>query len=241
MCFNATASFVTAAVLIPAGVATLRRVTSSNHHLVFLAAFPLLFGVQQLLEGLLWLSLGDPLAGLIGAPSTDSGTVAALGFLFFAYALWPALVPLAAWHAEVMPLRRRIFALLAGLGAMLGLFLYLPLLLEPGWLTLSVVQGSILYEPRLILDPFVSRQVTRGVYALIVALPLIGSSVPLLRRFGGLVLVSVLISAAAFSYAFVSIWCFFAAVLSAWLVLRLPKAEDHRLQPRIWHWPLGIR
>jgi len=41
-------------------------------------------------------------------------------------------------------------------------------------------------------------------------------------RFGLLVCASVIVSAVAYGYAFVSVWCFFAALLSAWLGVRLP-------------------
>ncbi|NBC12340.1 MAG: hypothetical protein GVY09_03165 [Gammaproteobacteria bacterium] len=41
--------------------------------------------------------------------------------------------------------------------------------------------------------------------------------------FGLLICVSVVVSAVAYGYAFVSVWCFFAALLSAWLGVRLPE------------------
>lgn len=222
MCFNATASLMAATVLIPAGVYTLDVVQHGDRRFLILAAFPLLFGIQQAFEGLLWLSLGDPLIGLLGAPPGSLGLSAALAFLFFAYALWPALVPIAAWCIEAQRIRRRAFAAASLAGAALGLALYLPLLYNEGWLTIRLINGSILYDPRLIFDPFVSREVIRGIYALIVTVPLVTSSERLVRRFGILVIGSVLISASVFDYAFVSIWCFFAALLSAWLAVQLP-------------------
>lgn len=73
-----------------------------------------------------------------------------------------------------------------------------------------------------------NRAVVRAIYALIVAVPLIGSSDRIVRDFGVLILASVIVSALAFGYAFVSIWCFFAALLSAYLVVRLPRRESGR-------------
>jgi hypothetical protein len=197
-------------------------------------SFPLLFGLQQGLEGLLWLDL----ACGVTSQTAGVGQGPALGFLFFAYVVWPSLVPLAAWRVEDRPRRRRLFAVAAVLGGLLGGSLYIPLIVDPDWLQVMVLQGSILYHPRLIYDPHVSREVVRAVYALIVALPLVGASNAGVRRFGMLILGSVILTALAFGYAFVSIWCFFAALLSAYLAIRLPKQMPERRSPigRDGHW-----
>jgi hypothetical protein len=175
------------------------------------------------LEGVLWLGLGDPLGDLVGAPPPTLAPMLALGFLAFAYALWPALVPLAARSVEPRPRRRLMFGLLAIAGTAGGLFIYLPLLLNPDWLGVGILGGSILYEPKMLFDSVLSAPLGRGLYALVVLVPLLASSEPLVRRFGLLIFLSVVLSAVAYGYAFVSVWCFFAAVLSAWLGVRLPE------------------
>ena len=222
MCFNAAASFAASAVLIPAGLHTLRIARAADTRWLALAAFPLLFGVQQALEGVLWLALGDPLGDFVGVPPPTLTPLLALGFLAFAYVLWPTLVPLAARSVEPRPRRRLLFGLLALAGAAGGLFIYLPLLLNPDWLVVSIVGGSILYEPNILLYSIPTAPLGRGLYALVVLVPLLASSEALARRFGLLICVSVIVSAVAYGYAFVSVWCFFAALLSAWLGVRLP-------------------
>lgn len=57
MCFSAGASFGASAILVVIGVASLRKV-QTRAHLPF-AAIPLLFGIKQAFEGVLWLMLGD--------------------------------------------------------------------------------------------------------------------------------------------------------------------------------------
>ena len=62
MCFSATASFSAAAVLLGIGTLTLRSALASRHayrrrELPF-AAIPLLFAIQQLIEGVIWLTFG---------------------------------------------------------------------------------------------------------------------------------------------------------------------------------------
>jgi hypothetical protein len=223
MCFNAAASLAATAVLIPAGLHTLNLAWRGGRRFLPLAAFPLLFGVQQGLEGALWLGLGDPLTQILGTPPAASVRLVALGFLSFAFVLWPVLVPLAAYTVEPRPQRRRLFALLALLGAFGGLFIYLPLAIHPDWLRVGILEGSIRYEPKILFPALLSQPLGRGLYAMVVLVPLLASSETLLRRFGLLVLVSVVLSAIAYSYAFISVWCFFAALLSAWLAARLPE------------------
>ena len=54
MCFSAPASFIAGAVLATVGVVTLRMATRPAQ--IAFAAIPLLFGIQQLFEGLILLS-----------------------------------------------------------------------------------------------------------------------------------------------------------------------------------------
>ena len=206
MCFSATASFLSAGLLVPGGTYATALALRHDRRYLPLATFPLLFGVQQFVEGGLWLALGG--STLIGVET------AALGFLAFAYFLWPFYVPLAARSVEPRADRRRLFAILAVLGFALGASLYLPLLFHREWISVTLSKGSILYGPVLIYDGIVPRSLVRAVYALIVSLPLLFSSVDAVRVFGMLILFSVIGSAIAYAYAFVSIWCFFAALLS---------------------------
>ena len=201
MCFNAAASFAASAVLIPAGLHTIRIAGEADARWLPLAAFPLLFGIQQALEGVLWLTLGDPLGRIVGVPPPAVGPLMALGFLGFAYVLWPTLVPLAARGIEPRPRRRLLFAALAVLGATSGLVIYLPLLVQPDWLEVGILGGSILYAPKILLPTALSEPLGRGLYALVVLVPLLVSSVPLARRFGLLILISVVVSAMAYAYA----------------------------------------
>ncbi len=57
MCFSATASFIAGSALSAGGIVTL-RMTARRAEIPF-AMIPLLFGVQQLIEGMVWLSLAN--------------------------------------------------------------------------------------------------------------------------------------------------------------------------------------
>ena len=82
----------------------------------------------------------------------------------------------------------------------------------------------------LIYDGIVSRTVVRVFYAIIVAVPLLFSTVATLRNYGILIFVSVAVSAVFFADAFVSIWCFFAAILSAYVVYIIHRETPLQLK-----------
>ena len=57
MCFSATASFVAGTSLSVIGVATLKHVKRKTE--IPFAMIPLLFGIQQLTEGVIWLTFAN--------------------------------------------------------------------------------------------------------------------------------------------------------------------------------------
>ncbi|MGB5735414.1 MAG: DUF6629 family protein [Thiohalocapsa sp.] len=209
MCFSAEASFAAAAVLVPVGAYSLKLAVQNDRRYIVVASFPLLFGIQQAVEGVLWL-------GLAGQEGPNI-RLAALGFLFFAFWLWPFLVPLSAYALEQRAFRKLVFKGLAAIGFLFGLSLFLPLLTYPDWLAIERAQGSILYDTRLVYDDFIARNTVRFGYAVIISVPLLFSTQPKLRVFGMLILTSVVIGGFVFHYAFISIWCFFAALLSLYI------------------------
>jgi hypothetical protein len=215
MCFSAPVSFAAAALLIPVGVYTLRLAWQSDRRLLGLAAFPLFFGVQQFIEGVLWLNLGGFYAEYTQA--------SALGFLFFVYLFWPVFVPLAARALDERPLPRRVLLGLALVAGVLGLLLYISLLRGQAELNVSIVQHSIFYQHRPLFDLYLGDWVVRTLYALVVTLPLLASNTIALRIFGALIALSLGLSALYFDHAFTSVWCFFAAILSL-VLMRLLHA-----------------
>ena len=92
MCFSAEVSFMAAAALLPAGGLALRRALRTRRSYAPLAALPLLFGLQQLAEGLVWVS----------GESDDRRWVEifSIGYMFFSWLAWPVWVPFAPAHSE---------------------------------------------------------------------------------------------------------------------------------------------
>lgn len=213
MCFSATASFAAGAVLIPLGGAALAQAWKTDRRYLTLAAFPLLFGIQQISEGALWRSLMDPEIPVSHAAATI--------FLFFAYFLWLLLSPLAAFFIEERASLRRIFLGITILGGAYGLSLFLPLVVNADWLRIDLAQGSIVYDTRLIYGTSIPKSALRVAYAVIICLPFLASSAPRVGVFGMLVTFSVLLAFLFATYAFTSIWCYLAAVLSAYVAFMM--------------------
>ena len=92
MCFSATVSFSAGIALTAVGTYTLKK-SESNDERPF-AAIPLLFGIQQILEGFVWLGLQNK----FGGPQETQSFIYL--FLFIAQVLWPFWVPLSIIQME---------------------------------------------------------------------------------------------------------------------------------------------
>ncbi len=111
MCFSAVASFTSGAILVTAGAFTLSHVRS-RASLPF-AMIPLLFGIQQGIEGVVWLTFG----------SEPLHTISTYMFMLFAYVFWPVYVPLTIWLIEKQRVRKKLLAGVAMIGLAIGLYL----------------------------------------------------------------------------------------------------------------------
>jgi len=210
MCFSASVSFGAAALLVPAGAYSLWLAKDTARPFWMIAIVPLMFGIQQGIEGGVWLAIGS-------SSSLETHT-RALMFLLFSHYLWLLWIPFSSSRLENDSRRKKAFTALALLGGLGGSSIYLPLLLFPGWLTVEAAQHSIVYTVNMPHDIYLPTGVDRALYGAIVLLPLLLSSHRHLQVFGVLVTLSMLLSAEVFNYAFVSVWCFFAALLSIYII-----------------------
>ena len=210
MCFSATASFGVAAVLIPAGIYTIKKSTLLDKPYWIIALFPFIFAIQQFLEGFVWLG--------IDSDEHSATRLAALGFIFISHVFWLTFVPLSCYVVENNPIKRKAFLFLTIFGSVVGLLMYIPLWVNQHWLVIEVVNHSIVYHTALLFDPYVSKTVGRVVYALLILVPLLLSSDRHINVFGIFIAVSAAIFSLYFEYAFVSLWCFFSAILSLFIL-----------------------
>jgi hypothetical protein len=216
MCFSATASFVAGGTLSVVGGVTLSKV-QHRRELPF-ALIPLLFGIQQIVEGFVWLGLTHQAPEL-----KETMTYVYSGF---SYVLWPIYVPFAFLVLETTPWRRKAVAgfLLAGLTV--GLYLLYSIVTSQ--VVAKVVGQHVVYQsPHFYLAPVI------GLYLAATCFTGTVSSHMFVRLFGGMALLAFFGAYLFAAEALVSVWCFFAAVLSLLIYLHLryrqlggfPKAD----------------
>lgn len=203
MCFSATASFVAGTMLIGIGVQTLRL--ANEPRLKPLAWIPLLFGIQQFIEGMLWLSFRFE-SPLLAWSSTYA-------FTMFSHVLWPIFVPFAVGIIEPVAWRKSAITVFQFLGWGVGLFLLYLVIRYP----VSAIAGEHVV--------YVSQHFYQApVMMLYVAATCVGSffsSYRLINLFGVMALILFFVAYGFYTVALLSVWCFFAAILSAILYLHL--------------------
>ena len=210
MCFSATASFSAGAVLLGVGALTLRAARRPRELPV--AAIPLLFAIQQLSEGVIWLTFR------YDAPQLNA--VMTHLYSFFSHVLWPVYVPVAVLLIEPPGWRRRALLVFVAAGVAVGAYLLyilaaFPIVSRPTGQHIEYVSphffalaAMTLYLMSTTLSPFLSTYRT-------------------VKVFGGLALLSFVAVYGFYATWFISVWCFFAALLSALVYLHfvLRRAE----------------
>lgn len=217
MCFSATASFVAAAGLLAAGLVAVRRVRRVQE--LPLALIPALFGLQQLVEGGVWLTLTHDAAQYNSCLTNV--------FSGFSQVLWPVLVPLAVLLVEAVPWRRTVLVAFVAAGVAVAFFLGVAMVREP---VVSLLQGGhIVYVfPHARVGP------ATALYLLGVCVAPLLSSHRALRFFGLAATLSMFGAYAVYSTWFISVWCFFAAAMSGIVLMHFaPRAAPNTASPRL--------
>ncbi len=212
MCFSATANFVGSAVLGAIGVATLREV---KHRREFLfAAMPCLFALHQFTEGFVWLGLQHTLPATV---AHDAGAA----FVLYAQGLLPFLLPLSVLLIEPTLQRRRRILGFAILGGLLGLYILWGLIADP--LYVSLRDDSIAY-----VNPVTTTGLVAALYVIATCGSLFFSGFRYLVALGSLNLVGLLVVMIVKSYAFTSLWCAYAAVVSIIIYWFFRRSRESR-------------
>ncbi len=197
MCFSATASFTAGAALSAVGAVTVRRARGKAE--LPLAAIPLLFGVQQISEGFLWVSLRH------GMPNLASWSMYI--FTAFSHVIWPILIPFAILLVETKRWRKSALRIFLGLGLAVGFYLLYFLITLP--MTAQIYHNSIFYDTRHFYIYGVL-----ALYLLATCVSGLFSRHWCINVFGVLAFVLAVIAYEVSVKTFVSVWCFYAAVLS---------------------------
>src|SRR5674476_1683118 len=132
MCFSATASFIAGISLSLLGVATV-KMAGRKAEIPF-AMIPLLFGAQQIVEGILWLSFRFDVP-LLNVTMTYL-------FTLFSHVPWPIYVPFSIGLMESVAWRKKVISAFQIIGIAVGLYLLYFIVRFP---VTSEVHGHMVY------------------------------------------------------------------------------------------------
>lgn len=200
MCFSATASFVASGAIGTVSVVTLKKKKLKSE--IPFASIPLLFAIQQFVEGVLWLTFGIPLWQ----------TVLTYIYAFFAYMLWPVFTPLAVYYIEPVLQRKKILLPFIAIGSLVGLYFLALIVLYP--VNAQILEHSIFYDIN-----HAYYEVIAVLYLIATAICCLFSSERMIKVFGVALLLSFLAAMLIYQQTVASVWCFFSAILSVIICL----------------------
>lgn len=218
MCFSATASFTASALLAFLGILAIKK-AHRQKNMLFFAATPFIFAIQQFCEGLIWISVPTDPNGILH-------NIATYAFLFFAFLFWPLWIPIAAGFMEKSGWRKNVchFSLL--LGMLFSLFSITQMAQYSAWSTIS--ECHITYPTYGSADNF---SFTSFIYLCAILMPLFASSIRYAWLLAIAIAGSLAMSIVWYSAHVVSVWCFFAALISGvtlFLIDAHTRNIDHR-------------
>ena len=212
MCFSAEVSFGASAVLVTTGALTLVENKSNDQRLF--AMIPILFGIQQFFEGWVWVALQ-------GNGYETMGEISKYGFLIFAQLVWPVWIPLSAYNLEHNVKRKRLITFSLAIGAALALLL--------GYRMMAYDVSAFIQEKHIFyqIGHFKSTNWWSGIFYLLPALfPFIFSSHKHINILGYMMLLMFVVSKVFYIRYMISTWCFFAAVLSVFILFIVKKQNS---------------
>jgi hypothetical protein len=199
MCFSTKASFASFTVLTTIGVAGLKYVTKPSQKIF--AAIPFLFASQQLIEGFVWIGVLNNAAWK---------TIPIHLFIFFAQVVWAFWVPYSILKMETQIKRIRIIKACLWIGIFLAVYISYCLLF---YNTTAFISDYHVYYK--LYFPHQYYPILGLLYLLPIIVPPIASSVAEIRLIGILLLLSFIITKLLFNDEVISVWCFFAAIISS--------------------------
>ena len=196
MCFSAAASFIAGVSLSAMGILTLKKARTRVE--IPFASIPLLFGIQQLIEGVLWLSFHFEIALL--------NVLMTYLFVFFSHVFWPIFVPFSIGLIETVPWREKAMRVFQMIGGGVGLYLLYFIIRFP---ITSEIKVNVLY-----VFPDFHKPLVLLLYVIATCVSGFFSSHRMINVFGVSALLLFMLSYWFYMVAFFSVWCFFSALLS---------------------------
>ncbi len=218
MCFSASVSFGASAVIGIIGVVTLKKAKSPSQFAF--ASIPLIFAIQQFVEGVLWLAMQQP-------DFIVKQQIATYTFIVIAQVIWPTLVPVSVMLLEKEKKRKKILSFLVAIGIFSSIFGIYHIMYYDVVAQNDCHHIKYVFNISWMLLPLINL-----FYFLTTIVSLFVSSIKRMILFGSLVLASLIISQLFFELVRISVWCFFAAIISGIILLiiselnSVPKTEN---------------
>lgn len=208
MCFSAEASFSASIVLGVVGIIAVKK-TQLRSQLAF-ACIPFLFAFQQFTEGVLWLSLSNEKFAFLEPISTYL-------FLIFAQILWPIWIPFSIMLIENVKKRKTILFVTFIIGLLLSIYLTYCFIFYD--IRAEISEHHIKYN---LSFPHINKYIwiTGCFYMISTVASTFISCNKGMKLLGSAILLSSILTYLFATNYFISIWCFFAAIISL-LVLRV--------------------
>jgi hypothetical protein len=212
MCFSAEVSFIVGGSLLVVGTIIIGKVKETQDYPV--ALIPFVFAAQQITEGLLWISLAH----------NNLYMQFWLGNLYggFVGVIWPLYAPLAIYFAEADGRRKRMIGFIGIAGFALSIYAIIELMKQP--VTVEIIDQHIYYDHNVHAYPLIIL-----LYLLATCAPFILSSFRNLRLTGYIITLGFVVAFSIYTVTFVSVWCFFAAVASALILLHFAESTHKPL------------
>jgi hypothetical protein len=200
MCFSAGASFAGGIIISAIGVITIKKVHKPSQ--IVFACIPLFFGLQQIAEGVVWLTVPVPeYAGM--------QKIATYIFQTMALVIWPVMIPFSVLHMEKSKKKKKVLYMLLIVGAILSIYYSFCLLVFN--VNPQIKGYHVQYNTNF---PVLLTTIAFIIYLAVTITPLFVSSIKRTHLMAILMTFSCLVTAIFFKQYLTSVWCFFAALIS---------------------------
>jgi len=116
-------------------------------------------------------------------------------------------------------------------GLVFGLALYVPHLINPDWVRVTVNRDSLAYEGTMILDYLMPRKLTYVIYLFLIIVPPLISTYMHMRWFALTIVAVVVVDILFLRYAYISFFCLLAGLGTLHLIYIIARNKCARECP----------
>jgi len=134
---------------------------------------------------------------------------------------------------------RPCFLAFALIGTGFGVALYVPHVLNPDWISVTINQDSLAYEGTMLPDYLMPRELTCPVYLFLIIVPPLMSRYLHVRYFGLTIIAAAVVDVLLLRYANISFFCLLAGLGTLHLIYIILRNKCARECPVLFAWRLS--